>query len=157
MIPIPQNNTAMAGRGGAGGGANGAAEAERAPLQAWGGDVKGMIAEVKAVCPGLGDGFVHACLAVFRYNVAMVVNALLEGGWGGALPYPLDTLDRALPSPMQAKRPEGGGGGGLEEERDEEFLAVQKAYVRQMEREEVRCVVVVGWLVWWSWWWWVSG
>lgn len=126
----------MAARaGGAGAAAN---EAERAPLQSWGADVKGMIAEVKAVCPGLGDGFVHACLAVFRYNVAMAVNALLEGG---ALPYPLDTLDRSLPSPMQAKRAAGGGGGGSaleEEQRDEEFLAVQKAYVRQMEREEVR-------------------
>lgn len=125
-------------------------EAERAPLRAWGADVKGMIAEVKAVYPGLGDGFVHACLAVFRYNVAMVVNALLEGG-GGALPYPLDTLDRSLPSPLEAKRPEGAAGGGvagLEQERDEEFLAVQKAYVRQMEREQVRLFVCLwgGWV-----------
>ncbi len=132
---------------------------ERAPLQAWGENVKEMIAEVKAVCPGLGDGFVHACLAVFRYNVAAVVNALLEGG---ALPFPLDTLDRALPSPMQAKRGAAADALGLgvglgAGERDEEFVVLQKAYVKQMEREQVRaCVwmvcVTFGW--WWWWWWW---
>ncbi len=94
-------------------------------------DVKGMIAEVKQVCPGLGDGFVHACLAVMGYNTNMVVDSLLSGA---ALPYPLDTLDRSLPSPMSVdkqKRRENAG----EEERDEEFIAHQKAYLRQMEQD----------------------
>jgi hypothetical protein len=95
-------------------------------------DIKAMIQEVRQVCPGLGEGFVHACLAVMDYNTNMVVNALLEGG---ALPYPLDTLDRTLPSPMAVDKRRQKDGGVEDEARDEEFIAHQKAYLRQMERD----------------------
>lgn len=94
--------------------------------------VEAMVQEVRQVCPGLGEGFVHACLAVMGYNINMVVNALLEGS---ALPYPLDTLDRSLPSPLGADKLRKKGGEEAEEARDEEFIARQKAYLRQMEKD----------------------
>lgn len=96
-------------------------------------EVKAMVQEVRQVCPGLGEGFVHACLAVMDYNTNMVVNALLEGS---ALPYPLDTLDRTLPSPMGVdKHRKKDGGVDEADARDEDFIAHQKAYIRQMERD----------------------
>jgi len=98
-----------------------------------GSEVKSMVQEVRQVCPGLGEGFVHACLAVMDYNTNMVVNALLEGS---ALPYPLDTLDRTLPSPMGIyKHRKKDGGADEDDARDEDFIAHQKAYIRQMERD----------------------
>jgi len=107
----------------------GEGEAEKG---ARGPDIKAMIQEVRQVCPGLGEGFVHACLAVMDYNTNMVVNALLEGG---ALPYPLDTLNRTLPSPMGVDKQRKKDGGVEDDARDEEFIAHQKAYLRQMERD----------------------
>ena len=99
-------------------------------------EVQRLINDVKLICPDLGDGFVHACLAVMGYDTQAVVNALLEGN---PLPYPLHLLDRSLGHPggkvrqdqrTQAAAPE-------EEDKDEEFLRLQKAYLRNLERSQV--------------------
>lgn len=76
-----------------------------------------------------GYGFLHACLAVMDYNLNNVVNALLEGS---PLPYPVNRLDRTLPSPSLGKRGDTEDEGG-----EKDFIALQKEYLRSREREAV--------------------
>ncbi|KAJ1739062.1 hypothetical protein LPJ68_005005 [Coemansia sp. RSA 1086] len=54
-------------------------------------DDSAAVAQVKEMIPGLGDGFIRACLAHYNGDAQAVVNALLED----ALPESLAEMDRA--------------------------------------------------------------
>ncbi|XP_072749358.1 activating signal cointegrator 1 complex subunit 2 [Anoplolepis gracilipes] len=61
-----------------------------------------LISEVKEILCNCGEGFIQQCLKRYNYDVASVVNAVLENN----LPPDLKTLDRTLPyippDPMEA-------------------------------------------------------
>jgi hypothetical protein len=99
-----------------------------------------MVEEVKQVLPGLGNAFVHACLAVMAYNTQATLNLLLEGG---ELPYPLNLIDRSLGAPQgkRARAEAPGQAAQTEDERDEAFIRIQKEYLRNLERGDVSGVV----------------
>lgn len=91
-----------------------------------------LIDQVRAVFPDLGHGFVAACLAVLG-TPDTVVSTLAEGG---PLPYPLDMLDRHLGVAWRKREGADRQDGAADE--DKAFVALQKQYIRHMEREQVR-------------------
>jgi hypothetical protein len=90
-----------------------------------------LIEQVKSIFPDLGEGFIAACLAVLG-GPENVVSILLEGQ---PLPYPLDLLDRHLGVAWRKRE----GADRRDDDVDPKaYVAMQKQYIRVMEREQVR-------------------
>jgi hypothetical protein len=89
-----------------------------------------LIEQVRSIFPDLGEGFIAACLAVLG-GPENVVSILLEGQ---PLPYPLDLLDRHLGAAWRKRE----GADRRDDDVDQkEYVAMQKQYIRHMEREQV--------------------
>ena len=90
--------------------------------------------QVRAMLPDLGEGFVEACLAFHQFNVATVVNKVLEDD----LPPQLAGMDRKLARYRvnQGKVERGDFKVGSAVKGDEEFALAQKEYLKRMEDEE---------------------
>ena len=106
-----------------------------------------LVQQIKTLCPHLGDGYIEVALACHGHDLERTTAALLEGDFDPSTLHPrLQVLDKTLPARKKESKTrydtmgtttmvEGGSSFLLGDKEEEEAKQIQKARLREMEKE----------------------